>query len=147
MSTNSAGAHGTSPDIRQGSKGHECLTGQRRVFARGFRPEFAGKGVFPADQEVTDMKMFIILLVLLAVVGGIVRRLHKARAEEDLARRRIMERKKKQHRESITPKVDATWPVIVKPLKGDGVSDDERVEEPAMTSIEFEPAEELRTSH
>lgn len=105
------------------------------------------KGYSVAVQEVPVMKMFIILLVLLAIVGGIVRRLQKARAEEDLARRRIMERKKKQHREAITPKSDTTWPVIVKPLKGDGVADDEGLEEPTMTSIEFEPAEELRTSH
>jgi hypothetical protein len=93
------------------------------------------------------MKMFIILLILLAIVGGVVRRLQKARAEEELAHRRIMERKKKQHREAITPKSNATWPVIVKPLKGDGVADEEAAEEPTMTTIEYEPVEELRTSH
>lgn len=92
------------------------------------------------------MTTFLILLVLAAIVGGIMFKLHKSKVEEDLARHRMMRHKRKQAQEAITPQSDTTWPVIVKPVKGDGSADENTAPEPTMTAVAFEPDEELKTS-
>ena len=93
------------------------------------------------------MTTIFVLLVLAAVIGGIFWKMQKSKAEEEAARQRMMRHKRKQAQQAITPEKNATWPVIVKPVKGDGAAaDDDALPEPTMTAVAFEPDEELKTS-
>ena len=86
------------------------------------------------------MKMLIFLIVLAAVATLVLWRVRKADAEKDLARRKAMEQKKQQRKETITPEDHVKWPVIIHPA-GKGAVEEEEIPEPAMTAIKFEPVD------
>jgi hypothetical protein len=53
-----------------------------------------------------------------------------------------VEQRKKKDSMALSQDDQVVWPVIVKPLGNkQGAADAEAVEEPTMTSIEFEPTE------
>jgi hypothetical protein len=88
------------------------------------------------------MKALIFLVLVALIVSVVVWRIRKTQAEEALAKRKSHERRKNKQKEAMTPEIDMTWPVIVKPVRGDGApGDGPGVEEPSMTSIEFESSE------
>ena len=99
------------------------------------------------------MKALIFLLITALVVSVIVWAMRKSQAKADLARRQSIERRKKKRKEDLTPQEYMEWPVIIRPVKGDGSPDAEpdsdrggdspAVEEPSMTTIEFEPSEKV----
>jgi hypothetical protein len=97
------------------------------------------KRLFPAIQEAFSMKIVILLIVVALVVVGVKWKLRKDQAEAALARRQAMERMKKQKQEALAQDAEVIWPVMIRPVTGKG-SEAEAVEEPSMTSIEFEPS-------
>ena len=98
------------------------------------------------------MKSLIFLIVVGLVVSAIIWKIRKSQAEADLARRKDIERRRKEEKEAMTPEVDMIWPVVIRPLKSQGSpggpsrgaqgAEEPAVEEPMMTSIEFVPAQE-----
>lgn len=88
------------------------------------------------------MKALIFLVVLAAVFSLFFWRLKKSNAEEQAARHKAIEARKKKDQEKITPDMDMVWPVIVKPVTGKRPPGEEaKAEEPSMTTIEFEPTD------
>ena len=83
------------------------------------------------------MKILILLTVFALVVFGVKWKLRKDEAEAALARRRAMERMKKQKQEALAQDAEVIWPVMIRPVTGKG-SEAEVVAEPSMTAIEFE---------
>ncbi len=92
------------------------------------------------------MKMLIFLIVLAAVVTVVLWRVRKADAEKDLARRKEMQQKQQQRKETITPEDHVKWPVIIRPA-GKGVVEGEEMPEPTMTAIKFKPVEHPGVQH
>jgi hypothetical protein len=91
------------------------------------------------------MKALIILVILALGVSVVVWKTRKARAEAELARRKSLERHKKQLKKAVTPELDMVWPVIIRPVSGKNAAGHvQAVEEPAMTAIEFEPSSESK---
>jgi len=87
------------------------------------------------------MKALIILAVLALVVTAVIWKMRKTQAEADLAKRKARERLRKQKKEAVTPELDMVWPVLIRPVSGKNAPGQEpAVEEPTMTSIEFEPS-------
>ena len=99
------------------------------------------------------MKMFIFLIVITLVVSGLILTMQKSRTEEDLAMRKVTKRRRKQKKEALTPQKHMTWPVIIRPVSDASGADSEPehleekplIEEPSMTSIEFELPEHPET--
>ena len=91
------------------------------------------------------MKALIFLIVIASVIAAIMWYLRKTQAEEIRSRHEAVERRKKNDKVALTPTEDVTWPVIIKPVKGDSPEEDTAVEEPSMTAIEFEPAEQVKS--
>ena len=90
------------------------------------------------------MKALIFLVVLALAIAALVWHLRKSQAEEALARRDSLERRKKQDKEKITPEMDMIWPVVVRPVTGKRPPGEEpEAHEPSMTSIDFESADEV----
>ena len=89
------------------------------------------------------MKALIILVIMGLIVSVVVLRFRKAQAEEALARREALKKRKNKDKEVMTPEIDMTWPVIVKPVRGEGVQEEVGDEELAMTSIDFEPSDQV----
>lgn len=89
------------------------------------------------------MKALIILLIVGLIVSVVVWRFRKAQAEEALARREALKKRKKKQNEVMTPEIDMTWPVIVKPVRGEGAQEQVGDEDLSMTSIEFEPSDQV----
>ena len=90
------------------------------------------------------MKALIFLILVALIVSVVVWRVRKTQAEEALARRKAHDQRKKKQHEAVTPDLDMTWPVIVKPVKGEAAPGEESaVPEPSMTSIEFEPSDRV----
>jgi hypothetical protein len=92
------------------------------------------------------MKALIFLIVFAAVIALVVRKVRKDHAEAALKRRKAVERRKKKDSEALSQDTEIMWPVIIKPVTGKGApGDGAPVEEPTMTSIEFEPTD-VRTA-
>jgi len=90
------------------------------------------------------MKMLVFLIVFALIITALVWKMRKSQAEELLAKRKDLERRKKQQREAMTPEIDMVWPVIIKPVTGKRPpGEDESVPEPMMTAIEFAPSDHL----
>ncbi len=90
------------------------------------------------------MKTLIFLIFLALVIYALFWTMRKSQAKEDLERRKSLERQKKQHKEALTPEEHVTWPVIIGPVRGyDQSGADSEIEEPSMTSIEFESQEKI----
>ena len=85
------------------------------------------------------MKVLVFLVVVALVVWVVAWRVRKTQAEEAIARRKAFKKRKKRQDKAMTPEIDMTWPVIVKPVRGENAPLED--EEPSMTSIEFEPSE------
>jgi hypothetical protein len=82
-----------------------------------------------------------LLLILAAVFAGVaiyIRNLSKNRAEEEFARQKAIELRKKHEKESLTPTEDMMWPVVGITVEGEEESD-----EPSMASIEYEAPEKI----
>ena len=92
------------------------------------------------------MKALIFLIFVVLVVSVVIWKMRKSQAEEDLARRKSIKRRKEQEKEVIASKDDMVWPTIIRSVKGDLPSSaDSEIEELAMTTIEFAPSEHLTT--
>ena len=90
------------------------------------------------------MKAFIFLILIGAVVSVMYVKMRKSQAEADLAKRKTIELRKEKERELLTPVQDMIWPVVAIYEKADPQSgDDPAIEEPSMTSIEYEPPEQI----
>jgi len=87
------------------------------------------------------MKALVFLIVFLAVVALVVRKVRKSQAEAALARRKEIARRRKREKEVVTPEMDMVWPVLIRPATGKGASGEDSAAEPSMTAIEFEPPE------
>jgi len=102
------------------------------------------------------MKTLAFLIAISLVIAGIVWAIRKSQAEANLARRKSIERRRKQkEKEALTPQEDMVWPVIIRPVKGRQASGtgsklDERetdrvIEEPSMTAVKFVPSQHINT--
>jgi len=88
------------------------------------------------------MKTLVFVFLIIAVVSVTVWRMRKSRAAADLARRKEIERRRQREKEAVTQDTEMIWPVLIRPVTGDTSSNaDSRVEEPSMTTIEYEPPE------
>ena len=97
------------------------------------------------------MKALIFLVFIVAAVSVMILVMRRSQARTDLARRKSIQARRKREKEAVTPHKHVTWPVIVKPVKSqqgpksesdsERRKEDERVEEPSMTTIEFVPTE------
>jgi hypothetical protein len=88
-----------------------------------------------------SMKALIVLIILALVFAAVLWKMRKADAEAALAKRKSLERRKKQKQEALTQDMEMVWPVIIKPATGkDSSTKDTADEELAMTAIEFEPS-------
>jgi len=93
------------------------------------------------------MKMLIFLIVLAAVAAVVMMKVRKADAERELAREKAMKLKKKEHKQAITPKHHAEWPVIVKPAGKRPSKEEAEIPEPTMSTIEFKPVDHPGLQH
>ena len=87
------------------------------------------------------MKALVFLLALGSVIAVLVWRVRKSQAEA--AHARSVEKKRRQRKDSraLSQDTEIIWPVIIKPVSGRRRPGSEAaVEEPTMTSIEFEPS-------
>ena len=88
------------------------------------------------------MKTLIFLILVILVISAMIWKMRKSQAEEDLARKKALERKRRKQKEAITQDDQVIWPVIIRPVGGKpGSEEDPAAEEPQMTAIEFEPSE------
>jgi hypothetical protein len=94
------------------------------------------------------MKTVIFLVVMVLVIAGMLVSMRKSQARQDLAREESLKRLKKERKKVLTPQEYAKWPVIIRPVKGGDATGtkagSEPVDEPLMTSIEYEPPERVR---
>lgn len=94
------------------------------------------------------MKTVIFLVVMVLVIAGMLVSMRKSQAKQDLAREESLKRLKKERKKVLTPQEYAKWPVIIRPVKGGDTTGtkagSEPIEEPLMTSIEYEPSERVR---
>jgi hypothetical protein len=111
----------------------------------GRRPDFLErKGSLPEVQRAFRMKTLIFLIFFILVISGMFWKMRKSQAEADLVQRKSIERKRKKEKEAVTTDEDMIWPVIIKPVSGEGAPDEEpEIEEPSMTTIEYEPPEKM----
>jgi len=90
------------------------------------------------------MKMLVFLIIFALVISLLFWRMRKSQAEQELARRKALERRKKQQKEALTPEIDMVWPVIIRPVSGKHPPGEEAAdEEPSMAEIEFTPSDQL----
>jgi hypothetical protein len=94
------------------------------------------------------MKTVIFLIIMALVIAGMLVSMRKSQAKADLAREESLKRLKKERKKVLTPQEYAKWPVIIRPIKGDDATGTktgaDQVDEPLMTSIEYEPSEKVR---
>jgi hypothetical protein len=101
-------------------------------------------GSFPEVHEGSIMKTFIILVFLALVIAAMIWKMRKFQAEALLARRKALESRKKQQKETVAQDVDIIWPVIIRPVSGKNPPGEKSAtEELSMTAIEFAPSEGL----
>jgi len=111
------------------------------------------KRQFPGSQEAFRMAALIFLIFVVLVVSVMFWAMRKSQAKEVLAKQKSIQHRKKQTQEALTPEEHMTWPVIIRPVSGkqasgegsdpDHPEEDALVEEPSMTTIEFEPSEHV----
>lgn len=90
------------------------------------------------------MKVFIFLIVIVAVVSVMILKMRKTQAEADLVRQKAIELRKQKEKELMTPEQDMIWPVVGISQRDDPLAGEESAsEEPSMTSIEYEPPEQI----
>ena len=88
------------------------------------------------------MKTLLFLIVIIAVFAALIWKMRKSQAEEALARKKESERRRQQQKEALTSDMDILWPVIIRPVKGEGPDEaDSQGEAASMTAIEYEPPE------
>jgi hypothetical protein len=88
------------------------------------------------------MKTSIFLILVILVISAMIWKMRKSQAEEDLARRKALERKRRKQKEAIAQDDEVIWPVIIRPVGGKpGSEEDPATEGSQMTAIEFEPSE------
>jgi len=94
------------------------------------------------------MKTVIFLVVMILIIAGMLVSMRKSQARQDLAREESLKRLKKERKKVLTPQEYAKWPVIIRPIRGDDANGtkagSDPVEEPLMTSIEYEPSKQVR---
>ena len=66
------------------------------------------------------MKTLIFLIFVVLVISGIVWQMRKSQAKEDLAKRKATELLRQRQKEAVTPQEDVIWPVVIRPVKGQG---------------------------
>ncbi len=94
------------------------------------------------------MKTLFFLMVLALVAYVVIWRLRKSDAASQLAQSETLELRKMQRKEAITTKEPVVWPVIIRPVTGDGSSEAEaEIPEPSMATIEYEPVEHATLQH
>jgi hypothetical protein len=89
------------------------------------------------------MKMLVFLIIFALVISVLIWRMRKSQAEQELAQRKALERRKKLQKESLTPEIDMVWPVIIRPVSGKRPPGEAAAEEPSMAAIEFTPSDQL----
>ena len=92
------------------------------------------------------MKTLFFLIVLALVASAVIWKIRKSDAEAKLEQSKCMKLRNKQRKEAITPQEHAKWPVIIRPVTGDGSSEEE-IPEPSMATIEFKPTEHPTLQH
>jgi hypothetical protein len=85
------------------------------------------------------MKILIFLILIAIVVSWYLWNWRITQAEEKLAKRKILESKREQKKESMTP-ADETWPTVSL-RTDDDLEEDTEIDGPSMTSIKFVPPE------
>jgi hypothetical protein len=87
------------------------------------------------------MKALVFFVLFLAVLALVVWKVRKSHAEAAHARRKEIAKRRKHAKKVVTPELDMTWPVIIRPATGKGASSEAAEAEPSMTTIEYEPSE------
>ena len=88
------------------------------------------------------MKTLVFLILVILAFSAMIWKMRKSQAEEELARRKALERKRRKQKEAIAQDDEVIWPVIIRPVGGKhGSGEEPESEEPQMTAIEFEPSE------
>lgn len=85
------------------------------------------------------MKALVLFVLFAAVLAFGVWKVRKSHAEAAEARRREIAKRRKRAKEVVTPELDMTWPVIIRPVTGKGASAEAKEAEPSMTAIDYEP--------
>jgi len=85
--------------------------------------------------------LFVFLVTVFAVVGW---HLRKSQIEADIARRKAVENRREEKKESITPMEDKLWPTVG-PKKDGDVGEETDYEGPSMASIEWVPPDKMTT--
>ena len=91
------------------------------------------------------MKILIFVLAVTAILVAWIWKMRKDQAKELLAQRDAIRRRREKEKKAVTAEMDMVWPVIIKPVKGqasganpgDHGEEEEAVEEPTMTAIEY----------
>ena len=90
------------------------------------------------------MKTLIFIIAMLLIIAVLFWVIRKPGAEAKLAQRQSIKRRKKQEKRVLTPQKHAKWPVIIRTVPGqNSVQEGSKINEPAMTTIEFAPSEHL----
>ena len=84
------------------------------------------------------MKTLIVLILIASVFAVVGWHWRKSQLEADVARRKSLDRKRKEKKESITPAEDMIWPTVG-PSEDGEVAEDSDLEEPSMATIEYVP--------
>jgi hypothetical protein len=85
------------------------------------------------------MLAFVLFVLFVAVLAFVIWKVHKSHTEAALARRKELAKRRKRAKEVVTPELDMTWPVIIRPATGESASGEDSEAEPSMTAIEYEP--------
>ena len=87
------------------------------------------------------MMALVFFVLFVAVLAFVVWKVHKSHTEAAQARRREIAKRRIRAKQVVTPELDMTWPVIIRPATGEGASSEAAEAEPSMTAIEYEPPE------
>jgi hypothetical protein len=85
------------------------------------------------------MMAFVSFALFVAALAFVIWKVHKSHTEAALARRTEVAKRRKQAKKVVTPELDMTWPVIIRPATGEGAAGEDSEAEPSMTAIEYEP--------
>ena len=87
------------------------------------------------------MKALIFVVILGSIIAFLVWRLRKSQAEEALARRKALQRRKHKDKKALDQDLEVIWPVLIRPVSGQRPPGEQEAEEPTMTAVEFEAPE------
>lgn len=90
------------------------------------------------------MKIFIFFLFLVAVFTVVGLKWRKSQIEATIARRKSIERRKDEEKESMTPVEDKLWPTVGPKEEGE-VEEETDYEGPSMATIEWVPPDKMTT--